>query len=237
MKNDIRKRVQACTPHPNPLLGKERESTPPQPSPQAEREKEFEPCGGDTVTLEAVYPRPIERVWHALTSQEQLGRWLMPTDFETVLGREFRFQRRRGSLPTAPTANPSLKGRESALDWDDAAHDRNYIRCAVLAVDRPYRLEYSWESDDTPLSVVTWTLTAVDDGQTAVRLEHRKIGPRAHVGLSAGWSSAIYRRLPAFLHLPHRGVKLIRSAPGRFRAGQPASRPESGRPLSSRRMA
>jgi uncharacterized protein YndB with AHSA1/START domain len=139
-----------------------------------------------SVQLEAVYPRPIERVWRALTSNEQLGRWLMPTDFEPVLGREFRFRRT----------------------------NRSDIRGAVLVVDRPYRLEYSWESDDTPLSVVTWTLTAVDESQTAVRLEHRKIGLRAQFGLGTGWSNAIYRRLPAFLHLPHRGVKLIRTAAG-----------------------
>ena len=50
-----------------------------------------------TLERSIVYPHPVERVWRALTDREALAQWLMPGDFEPVLGREFQFR-----APPAP---------------------------------------------------------------------------------------------------------------------------------------
>ncbi|MFO0684212.1 MAG: SRPBCC domain-containing protein [Sandaracinus sp.] len=46
------------------------------------------------VRLVTTVPVPRERVWEALATREALGRWLMPTDFEPIVGRAFTFRMR-----------------------------------------------------------------------------------------------------------------------------------------------
>src|SRR5206468_11422525 len=92
--------------------------------------------------LERFYPQPPERVWRALTRREVLSKWLMETDFEPILGREFTFR----SKPQP--------------GWDGVTY------CEVTELDPPRRLAYRWRGGrgrDQPLTldtVVRWTLTA-----------------------------------------------------------------------------
>ena len=126
------------------------------------------------ITVEQVLPYAPGRIWRTLTAGELLAKWLMPNDFQAVVGQAFTFQ-------TKPMG-----------DWDGLVH------CQVLDCDPPRLLRYSWKggSDSNPAygsrldSVVTWTLTAVDGG-THVRMVHDGFifpGNRfAYDAMSPGW--------------------------------------------------
>ncbi len=101
--------------------------------------------GPRDIVVEDVLPNPPEKVWRALTTAELIGRWLMPNDFEPVVGKRFTF-----------TSRP-------IGDWDGIVH------CEVMEVVPQRRLVYSWkggtDSNNAQAnfasrldSVVTWTL-------------------------------------------------------------------------------
>jgi uncharacterized protein YndB with AHSA1/START domain len=130
------------------------------------------------IVVEEVLPHAPERVWKTLTTGELIARWLMPNDFEPVVGRRFTF-----------TARP-MGG------WDGVVH------CEVLELIPKEKLVYSWKggSDDNPAygsrldSIVTWTLTPVDGG-TRLRLVHsgfRSPGNDfAYDAMSGGWGKVM----------------------------------------------
>jgi uncharacterized protein YndB with AHSA1/START domain len=130
------------------------------------------------ITVEKVLPYAPAQVWRTLTATELLAKWLMPNDFEPVVGQAFTFQ-------TKPMG-----------DWDGVVH------CRVLDCEPPRLLRYSWKggSDSNPAygsrldSVVTWTLTAVDGG-THVRMVHDGFvfpGNRfAYDAMSPGWGRVV----------------------------------------------
>jgi uncharacterized protein YndB with AHSA1/START domain len=129
------------------------------------------------IVVEDVLPYPIERVWKALTTAELIGRWLMPNDFEPVVGKRFTF-----------TSRP-------IGDWDGIVH------CEVLEVVPQRRLVYSWkggtDSNNAQAnfasrldSVVTWTLQPEGSG-TKLRMVHTGFrSPQndfAYDAMSPGW--------------------------------------------------
>jgi uncharacterized protein YndB with AHSA1/START domain len=130
------------------------------------------------ITIEKVLPYAPEKIWRTLTRSDLIARWLMPNDFEPVVGYRFTFK-------TRPMG-----------DWDGIVH------CEVLQCDPPLRLSYSWKggSDSNPAhgsrlnSTVTWTLTPVDNG-THVRMVHDGFefpGNRfAFDAMSPGWGRAL----------------------------------------------
>ena len=130
------------------------------------------------ITIEKVLPYAPEKIWRTLTRSELIGKWLMPNDFEPVLGHRFTFR-------TKPMG-----------DWDGVVH------CEVLDCEPPRLLRYSWKggSDANPAygsrldSVVTWTLTPVDGG-THVRMVHDGFvfpGNRfAYDAMSPGWGRVL----------------------------------------------
>jgi uncharacterized protein YndB with AHSA1/START domain len=100
------------------------------------------------------FSQPPEVVWEYLTNAELLEQWLMPNDFKPIVGHKFQFK-----------AKPKLKLRFNGN-----------IYCEVLEIVPYKKLVYSWKggmSKDNPSldSVVTWTLTATDNG-TVLLLEH-----------------------------------------------------------------
>lgn len=130
------------------------------------------------IVMEEVLPHAPQKVWRALTTAELIGRWLMPNDFEPVVGRRFTFT-------TRPIG-----------DWDGVVH------CEVLEVVPLQRLVYSWvggsDSNDGKgnyasrlQSVVTWTLQAEGKG-TRLRMVHSGFrSPHndfAYDTMSGGWS-------------------------------------------------
>lgn len=141
--------------------------------------------GGDKpavrdIVVEDVLPHPPERVWKALTTAELIGRWLMPSDFEPVIGKRFTF-----------TTRPMGA-------WDGVVH------CEVLEVVPVRRLVYSWTggSDDNGKygsrldSTVTWTLQPEGKG-TRLRMVHAGFrSPQndfAFGAMSSGWRHIVGR--------------------------------------------
>jgi uncharacterized protein YndB with AHSA1/START domain len=126
------------------------------------------------IVVEEVLPHAADVVWRTLTTGELISRWLMPNDFEPVVGKRFTFQ-----------AKPMDR-------WDGVVH------CEVLEVTPLEKLVYSWRggSDDNEAygsrldTVVTWTLEAVEGG-TRLRLVHsgfRSPGNDfAFDAMSGGW--------------------------------------------------
>ena len=100
------------------------------------------------------YPNPPQAVWDYLTVPELMKQWLMPTNFEPVLGHEFQF-----------TAKPMAD-----FDFDGIFH------CKVLEVTPLKTLSYSWDfgpgNGVLNKSAVYWTLTEKDNG-TELLLIHR----------------------------------------------------------------
>ncbi len=107
------------------------------------------------IIVEETLPHARDVVWKTLTDGALIGRWLMPNDFEPVVGKRFTFR-------TKPMGG-----------WDGVVH------CEVLEVKLYEKLVYSWKggSDENEKygsaldSLVTWTLTAVETG-TRLRLVH-----------------------------------------------------------------
>ena len=135
------------------------------------------------------YPQKPELVWEYLTTPALMAQWLMPTDFEPILGHEFTF--RTGPLPK--------------FDFD------GIVYCRVLEIHPPKKLVYSWKGGPgngqvTMDSVVTWTLTEKEQG-TELTLDHSgfKILTNLDIfnGMNAGWlqnMKKILDRLNAAAH-------------------------------------
>lgn len=136
-----------------------------------------------TITIEKTYPYSPEEVWDALTDVEQLGEWLMPSNFKPQVGHSFQF-------------HYSMDGKTGSLD------------CKVLEVRKPNRLSYSWAwGTNDPMfgqggggnTTVTYIVEPVPGG-SKLRLEHSGFGDAnamAFQMLSGGWQHKFDVDLPA----------------------------------------
>jgi uncharacterized protein YndB with AHSA1/START domain len=131
------------------------------------------------IVVDEVLPHAPETIWKTLTTGKLIGRWMMaPTGFEPVQGKHFTFQTTAGGA------------------WDGVIH------CQVLEVIPNERLAYVWKGGHeknvgygSPLdTVVTWTLSRVEDG-TRLRLVHSGfVTPKndsAFKSMSAGWTKVV----------------------------------------------
>ena len=132
------------------------------------------------IVVEEVLPHAPETIWKALTSSDLIVRGLKMTNtgFEAVEGKRFTFQ-------TTP-----------AGAWDGV------IQCQVLEVIPHQRLAFAWKGGHESNvgygsrldTVVTWTLTKVENG-TRLRLVHsRFVLPRneaAFTSMGAGWKKVV----------------------------------------------
>jgi uncharacterized protein YndB with AHSA1/START domain len=130
------------------------------------------------IVVEGVLPHAPDVVWKALTSAELIGRWLMPNDFEPVLGKTFTFR-------TKPMG-----------DWD------GIVSCQVLEIEPERKLVYSWKGGSNSNgkygsrldSIVTWTLTPTEGG-TRLRLVHAGFrspdNDFAFDAMSPGWGRVL----------------------------------------------
>ena len=120
------------------------------------------------------FPQPKEVVWDHLTTTELLAQWLMPNDFQPIVGHKF-------TLQTKPKTKFAFDG---------------IIYCEVIEIIPFKKLVYSWRggmSKENPSldSVVTWTLTETDKG-TTLFLEHKGFkgikNYMAYVIMNMGWA-------------------------------------------------
>ena len=158
----------------------------------------------DKLTLDVFYPHPPERVWKALTDPKALGQWLMPTNFQPMLGARFRFDGlKRG-------------GAQSVEGF-------------VIELEVAKRLTYSWDDgeDDAP-GIVSWTLSPVDGG-TKLRLEHTPAEasqPYVLIEANLNWKYAMYASLPVMLRLLEAEARKPR-APIVYVQDEPETEPNS----------
>jgi uncharacterized protein YndB with AHSA1/START domain len=131
------------------------------------------------IDVTMVYPYPADRVWAALTSREALSAWFMPNDFKPEVGHRFTFR-----------ARPFR-----ALGFDGT------VRCAVLELDPPTRMVWSWAGGNID-TTVTFTLEPTAEG---TRLRMHQVGFDGLGGqltrriLSGGYARILGQRLPAYL--------------------------------------
>jgi uncharacterized protein YndB with AHSA1/START domain len=126
-------------------------------------------------------PHPPAAVWEYLTNAELMELWLMKSDFQPVVGREFTF--RNKPVP--------------AFDWDGVVH------CKVLEMVPFKRLSYSWKlgpGDGTSNveSVVNWQLQPKNNG-TELLLDHGDFAILKHMGIfeamNKGWLENMHKIL------------------------------------------
>lgn len=125
----------------------------------------------NTITHTILYEHSPEAVWEYLTNSELLAQWLMPNDFQPVVGHDFQFRTR--PLPQ--------------FDFDGIAH------CKVLEIIPFKKLSYTWKGGTnnkiTLDSIVVWTLTPIATG-TELHLEHSGFvdnNTAIYTAMDAGW--------------------------------------------------
>lgn len=116
------------------------------------------------VDLDELFEAPPERVWKALTEASLLARWLMPNDFEPLVGKRFTFS------PDCPAS------------WEGP------VRCEVLELVPCERMVWSWQTAGMAQpSRVVFELTAEGSG-TRLRLRHTGEADKPIVDdLGGGW--------------------------------------------------
>jgi uncharacterized protein YndB with AHSA1/START domain len=123
-----------------------------------------------SLVFERFVAHPAEKVWRALTDRRLLEGWMMPNDFQPVIGHRF-------SVRTAP--RPA---------WNGIA------TCEVLAIEPFEHLAYTWNTSrdgetNTLETTITWSLKTVEGG-TLIRMEQsgfRADEVHAYTGAGQAW--------------------------------------------------
>jgi uncharacterized protein YndB with AHSA1/START domain len=145
---------------------------------------------GDDLTavrVDQFLAHPPGKVWRALTDPELLAQWLMPGDFQLVVGHQYTMH-----APEIPAAGFS-----------------GTISAEVLAFEPERMLRVGWRDADPQGSsganwTITWTLQPEGRG-TRLFLVHEGFQPdsplqqRARKIMATGWRSQTMRRLIALL--------------------------------------
>jgi len=126
------------------------------------------------IRLTRTYNFPRDLVWTAIADSDALADWLMPNDFQPVLGHTFTFR-------TKPA--PGFDG---------------IVYAKVLDIAPPERLVLAWNGG--PLdTTVTFDLVAVTETETRLTLIHEgfqgfsNLLPRIFLGM--GWKKLLGRKL------------------------------------------
>jgi uncharacterized protein YndB with AHSA1/START domain len=114
--------------------------------------------GRHVLRFERRFRHPVERVWEALTTPEQISQWLEAQEVDLELVEGGRFVTRTTGPPELVEAITREAG-EAALQSNDT----------VLRVEAPHVLEHTFGSN--PTSVVRWELRSDGDG-CRLRLMH-----------------------------------------------------------------
>jgi len=124
-----------------------------------------------TIKHRLFYSHPPEVVWEYLTNSELLVQWLMPNDFQPMVGHDFTFK-------TKPIPQFEFDG---------------LIYCKVLEIIPLKKLSYSWKGGPgngkiNLDSVVTWNLVPKENG-TEVLLEHSGLMENINIynAMNDGW--------------------------------------------------
>jgi uncharacterized protein YndB with AHSA1/START domain len=118
------------------------------------------------ISMEELFPVPVEEVWHALTDSQMINRWLMATDdFEAKVGARF-------TLRDEP--RPGFRG---------------YVECQVLELSPPHRMVWSWSSADAAAPTRLVIELQADGPGTRLTLRHAGDADERTVrGTTEGWT-------------------------------------------------
>jgi uncharacterized protein YndB with AHSA1/START domain len=127
------------------------------------------PADTRSLVVERQIPHSPEKVWRALTQSHLIEDWLMPNNFQPVVGHKFN------------------------LRADPTPHWNGVTDCEVLAIEPGRLLTYSWNSSGEEAgrltTVVTFTLTDTNGG-THLRMEQsgfRSDNEQNYQGARYGW--------------------------------------------------
>ncbi|TWT15424.1 SRPBCC domain-containing protein [Reyranella sp. CPCC 100927] len=105
-----------------------------------------------------------ERVWRAITNADEIARWFFPILFAPVVGHAFRI---------TGQAVPGWRG------WTD---------CAVLAIEPPHRMVWSFTCTDGAPTIVSFEIAPHAEG-CRLRISHRgRVPPDTLALLDQGWN-------------------------------------------------
>ncbi|GAC1365926.1 MAG: hypothetical protein NVSMB47_17270 [Polyangiales bacterium] len=118
------------------------------------------------VSMEELFPVPIDRVLHAVTDPRMIERWLMrPDGYEAKVGTRF-------TLREAPRADC-----------------RGEVECEVLELSPPHRIVWSWRGAEDPAT--TRLVIGLEAGARGTRLTLRHTGVSDEPtirGTTGGWT-------------------------------------------------
>jgi uncharacterized protein YndB with AHSA1/START domain len=127
------------------------------------------PADTRSLVVERQMSHSPEKVWRALTQSHLIEDWLMPNNFQPVVGHKFN------------------------LRADPMPHWNGVTDCKVLAIEPGRLLSYSWNSSGEEAgrltTVVTFTLTPTNGG-THLRMEQsgfRSDNEQNYQGARYGW--------------------------------------------------
>lgn len=125
------------------------------------------------------YAQTPQAVWEYLTNAELMAQWLMPNDFQPIIGYDFQFK-------TKPIPSLNFDG---------------IVYCKVLEILPLKKLSYSWKTGPgdgaiTIDSLVVWKLQSKGEG-TELVLEHTGFKENEYVdmfnALNGGWLQNIQK--------------------------------------------
>ena len=132
------------------------------------------------ITNEWIYEQAPKVVWDYLTQAELITLWLMPNNFQPVLGQEFQF-----------TVKPM-----PSLDLDGIFH------CKILEMEPFKKLIYSWKGGSGdgmfPLdTIVEWTLEKNGNGTKLLLKQSgfKEINHSIFAAMTGGWQSNIQKMI------------------------------------------
>ena len=121
------------------------------------------------ISMEELFPVPIDLVWHALTDPGMIERWLMrPDGYEAKVGARF-------SLGEPPRADC-----------------RGQVECEVLELSPPNRMVWSWRGAEDPTTTRLVIDLEVDARGTRLTLRHTgESDERTVRGTTRGWTDKL----------------------------------------------
>ncbi|MFD2562408.1 SRPBCC family protein [Aquimarina rubra] len=103
----------------------------------------------DSIIKEQIFKHSIDKIWNAISRQEEISSWFIPADFKAEVGYKYTF---------------------NSPDEENCSQITGTIKQA-----HPYTLEYTWIVANTDVeTTVTWKLEKVEEG-TKLYLEHSGI--------------------------------------------------------------
>jgi len=127
----------------------------------------------------AIFNAPIQKVWNAIATSEGLAAWLMPNNFQPILGHEF-------TLQSQPRKNP-VTGEM----WDGIS------QCRVEELNPPFRVGFSWIGNGANF-YLTLSLKELPDDKTEFTLIHSgwtEAHAMEHGFMTHGWVAVVEEML------------------------------------------